>query len=163
MADKKTTVADRVAEIAAPEAEKLGLSIWDVFYGKEGQDRILRITIDKPEGIFISDCEALSRAVDPLLDEAGFITDAYRFEVSSPGLGRRIHSDRQFEKYLGKEVAARLIRPGADGKREFSGILKAFDDTTFTVSARDGDITADRNAVSYVKADDDKFFQEETP
>ena len=158
MAEKKVPVAERVAAIAAPEAEKLGLSIWDVFYGKEGQDRILRITIDKPEGIFISDCEALSRAVDPLIDEAGFIDDAYRFEVSSPGLGRKIHSNQQFEKYLGKPVAARLIRAGADGKRDFSGILKAYDDETFTVAAEGGDVTAYRNAVSYVKADDDKIF-----
>ena len=158
MAERKLTVAERVAEIAAPEAEKLGLSIWDVFYGKEGQDRILRITIDKPEGIFISDCEALSRAVDPLIDEAGFIDDAYRFEVSSPGLGRRIHSNLQFEKYIGKAVTARLIRAGEDGKRDFSGILKAYDEETFTVAAEGGDITANRNAVSYVKADDDKIF-----
>ena len=158
MAEKKMSVAEKVAEIAAPEAEKLGLSIWDVFFGKEGPDKILRITIDKPEGIFISDCEALSRAVDPLLDETNVIEDAYRFEVSSPGLGRRIKSNSQFEKYLGKEVAVRLIRPGEDGKREFSGVLIAFDDDSFTVSAESGDIITQRNAVSYVKADDDKDF-----
>ena len=158
MAEKKANVAERAAEIAAPEAEKLGLSIWDVFYGKEGQDRILRITIDKPGGIFISDCEALSRAVDPLLDAADITPDAYRFEVSSPGLGRRIRTDAQFGKYLGRPVAARLIRPDGTGKRDVAGILASFDSETFTLAAEGGEATIDRNAVSYVKADDDSDF-----
>lgn len=158
MAEKKTNVAERVAEIAAPEAEKLGLSIWDVFYGKEGQEKVLRITIDKPGGIFISDCEALSRAVDPLLDAADLTPDAYRFEVSSPGLGRRIRTDAQFGKYLGKPVAARLIRPDGKGNRDLSGILTSFDANTFTVAAEGGSITTDRSAVSFVKADDDTDF-----
>ena len=69
MAEKKS-IAERVREIADPVAEQLGLSVWDVFYGKEGQNMIMRITIDKPEGIGIQDCESMSRAVDPLIDEA---------------------------------------------------------------------------------------------
>ena len=117
MAEKKS-IAERVREIADPVAEQLGLSVWDVFYGKEGQNMIMRITIDKPEGIGIQDCESMSRAVDPLIDEANLTSAPYSFEVSSPGLGRRIRTDEQFIVWNGRPVAVKLIREDAQGKKE---------------------------------------------
>lgn len=158
MADNKNNIAERVYELAAPIAEGLGLRIWDVFYGKEGQSRILRVTIDKDGGIFIDDCEALSRALDPVLDEADIIPDAYGFEVSSPGIGRKISTDAQFAAYIGKSVLVRLIRPDEKGNRDYAGTLESFDADTFTISAESGTDTFKRNAAAYVKADDDIDF-----
>lgn len=156
MAVKKIPVAERTAAIAAPIAEQLGLSVWDVFYGKEGQDMILRITIDKPGGIGIADCEALSRAVDPLLDEAELTNAPYRFEVSSPGLGRRIRTDAQLQAYLGKSVVVILIRADESGSREHAGELLRYDSETVTIAAEGGETAYERSAVAAIKADDDR-------
>ena len=88
MAEKKASTTDKVWRIAAPIAEKLGLSLWDVRFVKEGADWFLRIFIDKEGGITINDCEAVAREMNELLDREDFISDSYTFEVSSPGLGR---------------------------------------------------------------------------
>ena len=154
MAEKKN-IADRVREIAVPVAEQLGLSVWDVFYGKEGQNMIMRITIDKPEGIGIQDCESMSRAVDPLIDEANLTSAPYSFEVSSPGLGRRIRTDEQFLAWNGKPVSVRLIREDEDHVREYKGTLAASTADDFTVETENGTRIISKSAVAYVKADDD--------
>ena len=78
MANKKNgSVADIVTSLAAPLAEELGYSLWDVEYVREGAEYYLRITIDSEEGITIDDCETFSRAIDPILDEAGEPTGMY--------------------------------------------------------------------------------------
>ena len=91
MANKKSgSIAETVTALAIPLAEQMGYSIWDVEYVREGADYYLRITIDNEEGITIDDCEAFSRAIDPMLDEADPIADAYHLEISSPGVERDI-------------------------------------------------------------------------
>ena len=154
MAEKKN-IAEKVREIAEPVAEQLGLSVWDVFYGKEGQNVIMRITIDKPEGIGIQDCESMSRAVDPLIDEADLTSAPYRFEVSSPGLGRRIRTDDQFRIWNGRAVAVRLFREDEDHVRDYRGILTGSTSDEFTLETENGSRTISKSAVAYVKADDD--------
>ena len=157
MAEKKS-IAERVREIADPVAEQLGLSVWDVFYGKEGQNMIMRITIDKPEGIGIQDCESMSRAVDPLIDEANLTSAPYSFEVSSPGLGRRIRTDEQFIVWNGRPVAVKLIREDEDHMREYRGTLISSTADDFTIETENGSRTISKEAVAYVKADDDNDF-----
>ena len=154
MAEKKS-VAERVMETALPVAEQFGLTVWDVFYGKEGRDTVMRITIDKPEGIGIADCEQMSRAVDPLLDAMDLTNVPYRFEVSSPGLGRKIHSPRQFELWKEKPVIVRLVREDEDHVREYKGTLTESSDDSFSVITETGSRTFLKSAVAYVKADDD--------
>ena len=154
MAEKKS-IAERVMEIAAPVAEDLGLSVWDVFYGKEGQNMIMRITIDKPEGIGIQDCEKMSRAVDPLIDAENLTSAPYSFEVSSPGLGRRIRTEDQFRQWTGKPVTVRLVREDADHVREYRGILTESDRERFSVATEDGTRSFSKSDVAFVKADDD--------
>ncbi len=100
-----------VWEIAAPVAEQLGLSIWDIRFQKEGVSWYLRIYIDKEGGVGITDCENFSRAVDGPLDEADPIEQSYYLEVSSPGVERQLTRDEHFKKYIGSPVMVRLIRP----------------------------------------------------
>ena len=157
MAEKKS-VAERVMEIAVPVADELGIIIWDVFFGKEGRDSVMRITIDKEGGVGIADCEALSRAVDPLIDEAELTSAAYSFQVQSPGLGRRIKTDRQFEMWLGKPVIVKLLKAGEDNIKEFSGVLSSTDADSFTVTADGKERTVLKSSVASVKADDDIDF-----
>jgi len=157
MAEKKNT-ADRVMEIVLPVAEELGLTVWDVFYGKEGQDMVMRVTIDKPEGVGIDDCEKMSRAADPLIDAQNLTSAPYRFEVSSPGLGRRIRTEAQFGLWQGKPVVVKLVREDSDHVREYRGVLKDSDADSFTLVTEGGEISVSKSAAAYVKADDDNDF-----
>lgn len=115
-------VTEVVRELIAPTAEQLDLLLWDVEFVKEGARRILRITIDKEEGVTIDDCERLHRAIDPLLDEADPIDTAYDLEVSSPGIERELRTDEQIDAFLGAEVELRLFAP-QNGKKSLVGIL----------------------------------------
>ena len=118
-------IADRVREIILPTADELGYYLWDVEYVKEGADFILRVTIDRfegDEGITIDDCEAMSRAIDPILDEHDPIPDQYLLEVSSPGIERDLTRDDHFDLCVGEKVEVRLFAP-VDGSRVWVGIL----------------------------------------
>ena len=126
-----------VWEIAAPVAEQLGLSIWDIRFQKEGVSWYLRIYIDKEGGVGITDCENFSRAVDGPLDEADPIEQSYYLEVSSPGVERQLTRDEHFKKYIGSPVMVRLIRP-RDGERDFKGTLESYDNGMITVTREDG-------------------------
>ena len=120
MANKKNgSVADVVTALALPIAQELGYSLWDVEYVREGADYYLRITID--------DCEAFSRAIDPVLDEADPITDSYHLEVSSPGVERDIKTPEHIAYCTGEKVEARLFAP-LNGSRVHTGILDGMDE-----------------------------------
>ena len=111
-----------------PIAEGLGLTVWDVRFVKEGALWYLRIFIDKPEGVGIEDCEAMSRAVNGPLDALDPIDGSYCLEVSSPGINRELTRPEHFEAFLDCFVIAKLIRPLPDGTREVGGILRARND-----------------------------------
>ena len=116
-----------VKKIAEPLAEELGYFLWDVEYVKEGADMYLRITIDSEEGITIEDCEKMHRAIDPLLDEADPIEDAYHLEVSSPGIERDLKTDLQINACEGWDVEVRLYAP-LDGAKSYLGVLCELDE-----------------------------------
>ena len=118
-------IADKVREIIQPTADELGYYLWNVEYVKEGADFVLRVTIDRfdtEEGITIDDCEAMSRAIDPILDLHDPIPDQYLLEVSSPGIERELTRDDHFELCVGEKVEVRLFAP-VDGSRVWVGIL----------------------------------------
>ena len=97
-------ITDLTAELARPVVEACGCTLWDVEYIKEAGSWYLRLYIDKEGGISIDDCEAVSRGVDPLLDEADPIQDPYTFEVSSAGADRPLKKPEHFEAFMGAEV-----------------------------------------------------------
>ncbi len=119
-------IADRVRTIIQPTADELGYYLWDVEYAKEGADYILRVTIDNDEGITIDDCETMTRAIDPILDEHDPIEDSYLLEVSSPGIERELTRDDHFALCVGEKVEVRLYAP-VDGSRVWVGILGEID------------------------------------
>jgi ribosome maturation factor RimP len=135
---KREVYESRTEELLTPIAEKYGVEIYDIEYVKEGADWYLRAYIDKPEGVNIIDCENVSRALSDVLDAEDYISDAYILEVSSPGLGRTLKKDRHLEKSLGEEVEIRTYKP-VDKRKEFSGILKAFDKDTITIEEEAGE------------------------
>lgn len=119
-------VVRAVREIAEPLADELGYVLWDVEYVKVGADMYLRLTIDSEEGITIDDCERMHRAIDPLLDEADPIEEAYHLEVSSPGIERELKEDWQISACEGWSVEVRLYAP-MDGVKSFVGDLVGLD------------------------------------
>ena len=130
---------EEIAEsLVTPITDSMGISVYDVEYVKEGSEHYLRIYIDKPGGVNINDCETVSRAFSEKLDEVDPIPDAYIMEVSSPGLGRTLKKDRHFEKSIGNEVDIKLFE-AVDGTKEYSGVLKAFDKDTVTISTGDAE------------------------
>ena len=129
---KKDNYETKAEELLLPIVEKLGIEIYDIEYVKEGSDYYLRAYIDKPEGVSINDCEAVSRAFSDALDEADPIPDAYILEVSSPGLGRALKKDKHLEKSIGEEVEVKLFKP-LEKRKDFAGILEGFDEKTITI------------------------------
>lgn len=149
----KGSTTEAVRAIVQPYAEQLGLRIWDVTFTKEGTSWYLRIYIDKDGGVNIDDCAAMSRAVDEPLDEADPIDQAYFLEVCSPGIERELRREEHFAAYIGQKVKVRLIR-AVDGVREFSGVLKEFQDGVLTVENSQGSITFNKKDAAHINADD---------
>lgn len=148
---KKQNTVQIAEELARPVLEEMGLMLWDVRFEKEGADWYLRYFIDKPGGVNIQDCADLSRALDPLLDEADPIDHSYTLEVCSPGIERQFTKDRHFQAYIGHKVTVRLIRP-VDGKRDFVGILSAKEGDTVRLSLADGaEMVFLKSEAAYVK------------
>ncbi len=135
MANRKN-VATTVRELVAPVADSMGYTLWDVEFVREGARRVLRITLDKPEGINIDDCEAFHRTIDPMLDEADPIDQSYYLEVSSPGIERELKYDFHFDACLGERVEVRLFAPDPNGQKTICGTLEGYDADSITVDGR---------------------------
>ena len=133
---KRESYEQKTEEILIPIAEEYGYELVDVEYVKEGGTWYLRAYIDKPGGVSIDDCEAVSRRLSDILDEKDFIDDSYIMEVSSPGLGRPLKKEKDFQRSLGEDVEIRTYRP-IEGQKEFEGVLKAFDKNTVTIAYED--------------------------
>ena len=151
---KRENYETRTEELLKPIAEANGVEIYDVEYVKEGSEWYLRCYIDKEEGVNINDCEAVSRALSDELDKVDFIEDAYILEVSSPGLGRQLKKDKHFQRSLLSEVDVKCYKP-INGSKDFTGILKAFDENTLTLEMDSGkekeDVTFNRKDIAAVK------------
>ena len=101
---KREEYEKRTEELLLPIIEEKQFELVDVEYLKEGSNWYLRAYIDKEGGITVDDCELVSRTLSDILDKEDFISDAYILEVSSPGLGRPLKKEKDFQRSLGKEV-----------------------------------------------------------
>lgn len=136
---KRESYEQKTEEILNPIVEEYGFELVDVEYVKEGSTWYLRAYIDKPGGICIDDCEAVSRRLSDILDEKDYIDDAYILEVSSPGLGRPLRKEKDFRRSLGEEVEVRTYRM-IEKQKEFTGILKEYDEKTVTIEEDGGNV-----------------------
>ena len=141
----------RAEKFLLPLLEKHQFELVDVEYVKEAGNWYLRAYIDKEGGITVDDCEMISRTFSDWLDKEDFISESYIMEVSSPGLGRPLKKDKDFERSLGDEVEIRLYKP-RDRQKEFTGILKAYDKATVTIAVEDGeDQVFDRGEIALIR------------
>ena len=136
--------------LLAPIVEQAGFELVDVEYVTDAGNWYLRGYIDKPGGITVNDCEAVSRIFSDKLDEDDFIEDSYIMEISSPGLDRPLKKDKDFARSMGKEVEIRTYRP-IEKQKEFSGRLTAYDDNSVTID-EDGSLRAfDRKEIALIR------------
>ena len=120
-------VTEIVRELALPVVEENGCTLWDVEYVREAGQWYLRLYIDKEGGVNILDCEAISRRMSDLLDEADPIDSSYIFEVASAGAERPLKRPGDFEQFMGSPVTLKTYKP-RDGRKEFAGDLAGYDD-----------------------------------
>ena len=128
-------IIDKVTELAVPIIEKNGCELWGIEYVKEAGIRYLRVYIDKPEGgVSINDCEAVSKELDPLLDEyEDLLTDSYTFEVSSAGVERQLRGPKDFNRFAGQYVEIKLYKAktlenAKSGQKVYQGNLSNWDE-----------------------------------
>ncbi len=143
-------VTDIVTEFAQSVVEENGCTLWDVEYVREGSERYLRVYIDKEGGVDISDCEAIHRALDPILDEKDPIAESYHFEVCSAGLERALKRERDFLQFMGSPVVVKLYRP-RNGLKEIPGVLTGYDNGAVTLEAGKETLTFAKSEVALVR------------
>lgn len=143
-------VTELVASFAQPVVEEKGCRLWDVEYVREGSDYFLRIYIDKDGGVDINDCEAISRALDPILDEKDPIPGSYHFEVCSAGLERVLKRPEDFSRFIGSPITVKLYRP-YNGLKEIPCTLTGYEDGKVTVLSGKETITFEKSQVALVR------------
>jgi len=148
---KRETYEARTEELITPIIERMNFELVDVEYVKEGGTWYLRAYIDKEGGITVNDCEAVAREMNEILDREDFVEDSYVFEVSSPGLGRLLKKEKDYVRSMGKEVEIRTYR-AINRKKEFYGILAAYDDATVTIEQEDGEkLTFEKSDIALIR------------
>ena len=123
----KVPIAQSVMDLIEPILVAEGLELVDVEYKKEGPNWVLRIFIDKEEGITVADCQKVSHLTGDLIDVEETIKTPFNLEVSSPGLDRSLKREKDFLKFKGKRICLHSISP-IDNRKKFTGILADFKD-----------------------------------
>lgn len=125
-------IETKVAQLVEPVISEMGIELVGVEVNRNGKNAELTIFIDKEGGVFLEDCENVSRRIDEIVEAADPIEESYVLCVSSPGLDRPLKTKRDFEKSVGKKVDVKLYKP-FEGKKQFTGTLTEFNDETFTI------------------------------
>ena len=123
---------DELVKLLEPTIERLGYQLWDLELKLGGKHGVLRVFIDKPDGIGLDDCEKVSLAVSALLDVEDPLPGHYDLEVSSPGLDRKLTKIEHFQRFEGETVKVQMRFP-IEGRRRFRGTLMSADDENIVV------------------------------
>ncbi len=135
----KGLLLEKIRQIAERVTASEGLELVDLQFAGSGRHRVLRIYIDKPEGVTHGDCENVSQQVGTILDVEDVIPgEHYTLEVSSPGVDRPLLKPKDYERFLGQRIKVQLRQPRGDRKR-FDGKLASFDGSTITLTVEKGE------------------------
>lgn len=143
-------ITEQVAALAADAVAEQGCELWDVEYIREAGSWYLRLYIDKKEGVNITDCEAISRKVSDLLDEADPIPASYTFEVCSAGIERPLKRPGDFEKFMGADILLKTYSP-RNGRKEFPGVLAGYEDGAVTVTLGEETLRFEKQEIALVR------------
>lgn len=146
----KINIQQEITKLVEPIVDDLNYELVDVEFVKEGANWYLRIYIDKPGGIGIDDCQAVSERISDILDKKDPIEQSYYLEVSSPGLERPLKTERDFIKYKGELVELKVFQP-IDGKKLFEGELVGLVDDKIVINQDGNTIEFEKNKVAIVK------------
>lgn len=146
----KRNIQQVITELATPIVEGLNYELVDVEFIKEGASWYLRVYIDKPGGISIDDCQAVSEKMSEALDKSDPIEQFYYLEVSSPGLERPLKTERDFIKYKGELVEVKLFKP-VDGKKIFEGELIGLIGDMIVINQGSNNVEFEKEKVAIVK------------
>lgn len=140
----KAGIAARVREAVAPMIEDMGYVVWDVEFVKEGSELDLVISIDSPKGIGLDDCEAVTRAVNPIIDQMDPIEDNYYLEVSSVGVERLLRTEEHLRLCTGWKVSVGFYAPLSEkygalaGLKQVTGVLEGLGEASVYVAVAEG-------------------------
>jgi ribosome maturation factor RimP len=137
--------AKEIETLITPVVDQEGGEIIDLQWRREGHQWVLRLFIDKPNGITLDDCAQFSDRIGAFLDEKNAIEQSYVLEISSPGLDRVIKKDKDFEKFAGKAVKVRV---------KIAGILKGLQDGKVAVQIGEAVKTFDKKNIDEIRLDD---------
>ena len=154
MADKKTDVAARVRDAVAGLIEGAGYKLWDVAYYKEGPEMILEISIDREGGISLNDCSAVTKLIEPLIDEMDPIEESYCLQVSSAGVVRPLNRDEHIRFVSESRIPVTVgLYTATDGKKEFSGMIEEYDGTDIVLESGGERRTFNKKQISRITAE----------
>ncbi len=128
---------DKLKALLEPAARVAGCELLGVEYHPAGARSVLRLYIDRPEGVTLDDCEAVSYQVSGILDVEDPIPGHYVLEVSSPGFDRPLFEERDYERFAGRRVDVRMQTP-IEGRRRFRGILRGLENGLILLVLDDG-------------------------
>lgn len=137
-----THLIQELEDLVKPMADALGLDLWGLDFATGEKRSILRIYVDKEDGVTIAECTKLSRDLSVVLDVEDIIRGHYTLEVSSPGLERTFFSADQMTKYLGQNVSVTLL-DAIEGQKAHNGKLVSVDGQTITIEDGDGSLTCE--------------------
>ena len=144
----------QIIDLATPVAEDLGLELVGVVFHTNQRPPILRVDIRNPQqDTGLNDCERMSRALEPVLDEADIIPDNYVLEISSPGVSRQLSSDRDFISFKGFAVVVSASQP-YEGHQEWRGQLIRRDESALYLNQKGRAIAIPRSAIALVQLDE---------
>ncbi len=147
MANKTEAVAFSIGDKIA---ESLGMTVVDAQFKKEGGKQYLRLFIDKDGGVGIDDCEEFSRRFSDEIDALDPIETEYTLEVSSPGVDRKLKTEREFLHYIGRCVDVKLYK-AIEGVKEFEGVLDAYSDDVVTINRGNVPLEINIKDAAYIK------------
>ena len=132
------TLQERITAIAERAAAREGLEVWNVDVLGAGRSRLIRIYIDKPDGVTLGDCELISQQVGTVLDVEDIVPDnRYHLEVSSPGIERRLYRPEHFARFAGQKARIALREP-IENQRRWEGVLAGVDEGTILLETANG-------------------------
>lgn len=145
-----TKTEQNVYNMILDTVEGLGYVLYDVEFVKEGKNHFLRVYIDNQKGIDLDDCEKVSNAVDPILDEKDPISTSYSLEVSSCGLERHLREEKHYKMAIGKEIAITLYK-AIDGNREIEALLKDVSENKIVIKAEEKELEIEMSDIASAK------------
>lgn len=152
------SIEEKIENLVKEKINILGYELYDVLYIKEGPSQVLRIVIDKDNGIDLNDCERVNDAIKDMIDSVDYLNNQYYLEISSPGIERLLRKDWQLKRYIGEEVEVKQFKKDENGYKDYIGILSNVDEQHLKIQVDDKEFELNRKNISQVKT----TFKEES-